>query len=334
MISRTACDWHIPDWRREMAQAVTDPEELLRLLDLPPDLLAGAQSASRPFSLRVPRGFLALMERGNPRDPLLLQVLPQAVELLDVSGFGDDPVGDQAAAQAPGVLSKYQGRALLIASPACALHCRYCFRRAFPYAGHQAARGRWRGALELLARTSETREVILSGGDPLALDDQRLAELLAGLEAIPHLRRLRIHTRLPVVIPARITADLLDLLKRCRLTPVLVLHFNHPRELAPAIRAALGPLRGRTTLLNQSVLLRGVNDDPAVLAELSERLFDSGILPYYIHLLDRVRGAAHFEVNQEVARSLMTELRARLPGYLVPRLVREERGATAKTPIA
>jgi len=315
-----------------MAQAVTDPAELLCLLKLPCSLLPAAQAAAHRFGLRVPREFIDLMEPGNPADPLLRQVLPLGEELLETPGFSDDPVGDRAALQGAGVLGKYQGRALVIASAACALHCRYCFRRNFPYSEQQASLGHWRPALETLRRDPELREVILSGGDPLSLDDARLGELLVGLAAIPQLRRLRIHTRLAVVIPERITQPLLGLLQHTRLTPVVVVHVNHPQELAaPTASAALQRLRGVTTVLNQSVLLRGVNDNLEVLTTLSERLFDTGILPYYIHTLDRVRGAAHFEVDHDAARDLVTELRNRLPGYLVPRLVKEEQGGMAKT---
>jgi EF-P beta-lysylation protein EpmB len=326
MIAETGSDWH-----REMAQAVTDPAELLRLLDLPPALLPAAQAAAHTFKLRVPRGFIALMERGNPQDPLLRQVWPISEELLEVQGFSDDPVGDKAALRTPGLLNKYRGRALIIASSACAVHCRYCFRRSFPYSQHQASRDHWRQILAVLRGDTELREVILSGGDPLALDDARLQELFTALAAIPHLRRLRIHTRLPVMIPERITPALVEMLRCNRLMPVVVLHINHPRELAESTRRALRRLQPVATLLNQSVLLRGVNDDLGVLSCLSEGLFDSGILPYYIHLLDRVCGAAHFEVEHKVARDLILALRDHLPGYLVPRLAREERGAAAKT---
>lgn len=331
MIARTAPHGQAPDWRRDMAQAITDPAELLRLLELSPALLPAAQAATHCFGLRVPRGFIELMEPGNPDDPLLRQVLPLAEELLEIPGFNDDPVGDQAALQGPGVLGKYRGRTLLIASAACAVHCRYCVRRAFPYTGQQASQGHWQPALESLRQDPDLREVILSGGDPLSLDDGRLEELLMELTTIPQLHRLRIHTRLPVMIPERVTQRLLDLLQCIRLRSVVVLHLNHPRELAEPLMRALRPLRQVTTLLNQSVLLRSVNDDPDVLANLSERLFDAGILPYYLHMLDRVRGAAHFQVDQPHAQNLIMTLRERLPGYLVPRLAREEQGAAAKT---
>jgi EF-P beta-lysylation protein EpmB len=317
-----------------MAQAITDPEELLRRLDLPRSLLPGARIAARDFGLRVPQAYLELMHKSDPDDPLLRQVLPIADELRETPGFSDDPVGDCKAAQGAGMLSKYQGRTLLIASAACAIHCRYCFRRAFPYSEHQAGRNGWREALAILRHRTDISEVILSGGDPLAMDDARLARLTYALAEIPHLRRLRIHTRLPVVIPRRITPALIRLLGETRLRTAIVLHFNHPRELDGEISCLLERLRKVVTLLNQSVLLRGVNDDAGTLSRLSEHLFDTGVLPYYLHLLDRVQGAAHFQVTEGVARSLMDELRLRLPGYLTPRLVKEQEGAPAKTLVA
>lgn len=334
MISRTATHCQIPEWQREMAQALTDPEQLLRSLDLPLSLLPGARAAARKFGLRVPLPYLELMRKGDPDDPLLRQILPIGDELCEAPGFSDDPVGDCKAAQGAGVISKYQGRSLLIANAACAVHCRFCFRRAFPYSAHLAARNNWRDALAILRKRADTSEVILSGGDPLVLDDAHLSRLIAALEAIPHLRRLRIHTRLPVVIPRRITPALIRLLGRTRLRMVLVLHFNHPRELDGEVSAMLDRLRPVVTLLNQSVLLRGVNDDSGTLSRLSEHLFDTGVLPYYLHLLDHVQGAAHFLVTEDVAQRLMTELRFKLPGYLTPRLVKEQEGAPAKTLIA
>jgi len=331
MISRTATDCQFPDWRREMAGSVTDPRELLQRLELPLSLLPGARAAARRFGLRVPHSYLALMRKGALDDPLLRQVLPLGEELKEAPGYDDDPVGDLAAAQGSGILSKYAGRSLLLTSAACAVHCRYCFRRAFPYGEHLAGHQGWQRALEILRRSPDVREIILSGGDPLSLDDSRLASLFSDLEGIPHLRRLRIHTRLPVVIPRRITAELTEIIARSRLRPVMVLHFNHPRELEGGTAEHLAELRPLCTLLNQTVLLRGVNDAVPTLAQLSEGLFDAGILPYYVHLLDRVRGAAHFEVGEKEARSLMTALRDRLPGYLVPRLVKEIQGQPAKT---
>jgi len=334
MISRTAVSCQIPDWRQEMARCVTDPLELLQQLELPLSLLPAARAAARSFGLRVPRSYLALMRKGAVDDPLLRQILPLQEELQESPGFSDDPVGDLGAARGAGLLSKYQGRSLLLTSAACAIHCRYCFRRAFPYGEHLAGRQGWHQSLETLRRSPEVSEIILSGGDPLALDDGRLAQLIDELQKIPHLRRLRIHTRLPVVIPGRITPALIDTLAGSRLRPVMVLHFNHPRELAEPVSERLAELRPVCSLLNQAVLLRGVNDDAETLAQLSERLFDSGVLPYYIHLLDRVQGAAHFEVDETTARSLMVTLRQTLPGYLTPRLVKEQEGEPAKTLIA
>jgi EF-P beta-lysylation protein EpmB len=317
-----------------MARTITDPEVLIRRLELPMELLPGARAAAHRFALRVPPAYLALMHRGDPTDPLLRQILACGRELVETPGFVDDPVGDLDALRGGGILSKYQGRALLIATAACAVHCRYCFRRAFPYTQHQAGRGGWHQALERLEADPDIHEVILSGGDPLSLDDGLLDTLLQGIEGIAHIRRLRIHTRLPVVVPRRVTPALVALLGRSRLGCVTVLHFNHPRELSDAARGALEALRPVCTLLNQSVLLRGVNDDVQTLAELNAALFDSQVLPYYIHLLDPVRGAAHFKVDEPRARQLMEGLRVRLPGYLVPRLVKEEPGTPAKTLIA
>jgi EF-P beta-lysylation protein EpmB len=317
-----------------MARAVTDPRELLQRLELPRSLLPAARAAARSFGLRVPHSYLALMRKGDANDPLLRQVLPIGEELQETPGFSDDPVGDLQAAQGTGILSKYAGRSLLLASAACAVHCRYCFRRAFPYRPHLAGRKGWQHSLESLRHHPDVTEIILSGGDPLTLDDGRLSALIADLDRISHLRRLRIHTRLPVVIPRRITTGLIDSLAGSRLQPVMVLHFNHPRELTEDVTERLKELRITCTLLNQSVLLRGINDDVTTLTQLSERLFDASVLPYYLHLLDRVRGAAHFEVGETEACSLMSALRTELPGYLVPRLVQEWPGEPAKTLIA
>lgn len=274
------------------------------------------------------------MTPGDPHDPLLRQVLPVAEELVASPGFSTDPVGDMAARAGGGLLQKYRGRALLIATGACAVHCRYCFRRHYPYGDAQPARDDWSPVLDELARRPDITEIILSGGDPLSLSDQRLASLLEGLAALPRLRRLRIHSRLPVVLPARVTTGLVSLLADNRLATSLVLHANHPRELTATLGAALGPLRDAgVTLLNQAVLLAGVNDAAEVLADLSETLFDLGVLPYYLHQLDPVAGAAHFRVGEQRARALHRHLRDTLPGYLLPRLVQEVAGAAAKLPL-
>jgi EF-P beta-lysylation protein EpmB len=321
-------------WQRLWREAITDPRRLLEMLDL--GHLAGALLPAREtgFAVRVPRGFAARMRRGDPADPLLLQVLPQAAELLDADGFGADAVGDMAARVAGGVLHKYAGRALLIATGSCAVNCRYCFRRHFPYAQETAAANRWQQAIEHIRSDASIEEVILSGGDPLSLATAKLAELTAALASIPHLRRLRIHTRLPVVLPERVDTELLAWLRRMPWPVAVVLHANHANEIDDSVVDACARLRDAgANLLNQSVLLRGVNDSVEALADLSARLFAAGVLPYYLHQLDRVAGAAHFAVEDDCAHELVTRLRGRLSGYLVPRLVREIAGGPAKTPL-
>jgi len=335
MIPGTPLLRQVPDWQTALGQAITDPAELLEVLGLGPEWLPAARDAARAFPLRVPRGFVARMRRGDPTDPLLRQVLPLAEECLAVEGFGPDPVGDLAAHKVPGVLHKYQGRVLLTATGACAIHCRYCFRRHFPYAEANASAEHWREALDYVARHPDVREVILSGGDPLTLSDRRLADFVRMIEDIPHVERLRLHTRLPVVLPERVTQELCASLSDTRLKKVVVIHANHAQELDATTRAACARLADSgATLLNQSVLLRGVNDSVAALMHLSEALFAAGVLPYYLHLLDRVQGAAHFDVSEFVARQLMAGLNARVPGYLVPRLVREVSGGSSKQLIA
>jgi len=323
-----------PSWQLSLARAITDPLELLNLLGLDPALAPAARRAAQNFPLRVTRHFAGLMRRGDPHDPLLRQVLPLAEELAQVPGFVADPVDDRAAVKGPALLQKYHGRALLLATGACAIHCRYCFRRHYPYEEAHPARAGWREALDEMAALPDLEEVILSGGDPLTLSDGRLAELVAGIEKLAGIRRLRIHTRVPVVLPQRLTEALLDLLDHSRLQIAFVIHCNHASELAPALAQGLQALQRRgVTVLNQAVLLRGVNDTVGTLAELSTRLFACGVLPYYLHRLDRVAGAAHFEVSDAQARRLGEALRERLPGYLVPRLVEERPGAAAKMPL-
>jgi EF-P beta-lysylation protein EpmB len=318
-----------------MAAAFTTPEGLVRELELDPKLITAAVAAGTSFQMRVPRSFVRRMRRGDPDDPLLRQVLPLHAELEESPSYTADPVGERAALRAPGLLQKYRGRALLITTSACAVHCRYCFRREFPYAEQSDEFSRWSRALEQIARDDSIEEVILSGGDPLSLSDHRLASLTDAIEEIPHVRRLRVHTRQPIVLPSRVDAGLTAWLRGLKLPIVFVLHTNHPNEIDTEVRDACATLRGAgVTLLNQTVLLRGVNDDQSVLAELSRQLFDAGVLPYYLHVLDRVRGAAHFDVQEAHARILAGALASELPGYLVPRLVREAHGAPAKIPLS
>ncbi len=333
MIARTPAAWQPANWQQELANGFRDPAALLAALGLRADEVDADLDPSHPFPLRVPAGYVRRMRHGDPADPLLRQVLPLGRERIAAPGFTSDPVGDRAAIRGQGVLRKYHGRALLITTGACAIHCRYCFRRHFPYAEQHAGEDDWSAALATIAGDPSITEVILSGGDPLVLSTARLAPLVAGLAAIPQLRRLRLHTRLPVVLPSRVDDGLVALLAGVRLRPVVVIHANHPREIDADVVTALARLRDAgIALLNQSVLLRGVNDDDATLAALSEGLFDAGVLPYYLHLLDRVAGAAHFEVPETEARALHARLLTRLPGYLVPRLVRESPGAPTKLP--
>jgi EF-P beta-lysylation protein EpmB len=311
---------------------VRDPLELLGLLGL--ESLSGSLSAGGGFPLRVPRGFVARMRHGDANDPLLRQVLPLDAEDRIVPGFELDAVGDGEARRGGGLIHKYQGRALLIATGSCAVHCRYCFRRHYPYAQDTAAAAGWREAVALIAGDPSLHEVILSGGDPLSLADHKLAELTDALRAIPHIRRLRIHTRLPVVLPERVDAGLLAWLQSLPWPVTVVIHANHANEFDAGVDAAVAALRATgATLLNQAVLLRGINDSVAALADLCERGFQGGVLPYYLHQLDRVAGAAHFEIDDTRALDLHAQLAARLPGYLVPRLVREVAGAPGKTPV-
>jgi EF-P beta-lysylation protein EpmB len=323
----------LTDWRQLWRDSVTDSRELLSLLGL--NHLADRLPADDAgFSLRVPRGFVARMRPGDAHDPLLRQVLPQLAEMALAPGFTTDAVGDLAAREAQGVLHKYQGRALLIASGSCAVNCRYCFRRHFPYGDEIAAAGQWRQALEHVRQDTSINELILSGGDPLALSTSKLEELSHGLADLAHVTRLRIHTRLPIVLPERIDTPFTDWLKSLPLQKVVVLHANHANEFDDSVDAACARMRDAgATLLNQSVLLRGINDDAGTLTALSERMFAAGVLPYYLHQLDRVQGAAHFEVPDAQAQSLIEDMRGRLPGYLVPKLVREVGGDPSKRPL-
>ncbi|WP_267223055.1 EF-P beta-lysylation protein EpmB [Dyella silvae] len=321
------------DWRTLWREAITDPRELLDVVGLA-HLADRLPPGHAGFAVRVPRGFVARMRLGDAQDPLLLQALPQLAELDVAPGYSTDAVGDMASRSAQGVLHKYEGRALLIASGSCAINCRYCFRRHFPYGDEMAAAGQWRKALEHVRQDTSITELILSGGDPLSLATAKLEELTRGLADIPHVTRLRIHTRLPVVLPERIDVAFTDWLAAVPLQKVVVLHANHANEFDAQVDDACARLReAGATLLNQSVLLRGINDDAETLAALSERLFAAGVLPYYLHQLDRVQGAAHFEVDDTRALALVEAVRHRLPGYLVPKLVREVGGEASKHPL-
>ena len=322
-------------WQTQLQRAITSADELLALLELDPEQVNYSHGANRDFALKVPMAFARRMRVGDPGDPLLLQVLAKGEELRVTAGYSADPVGESGEMiPRRGIIHKYHGRALLLVTGNCAINCRYCFRRHFPYADNRNSRDEWRQALAYIEDDDSIEEVILSGGDPLVASDAMLGEITAQLASIPHVRRLRIHSRLPIVLPDRITTGLLDAICDPRLQTVMVVHCNHPREIDTSVAHASATMRAREiTLLNQSVLLKGINDDTHTLVELSEQLFSAGILPYYLHLMDKVQGAAHFDVPESRAKQVMGEITARLPGYLVPRLVREEAGAPAKTAI-
>ncbi|MFI0471569.1 EF-P beta-lysylation protein EpmB [Halomonas sp. HMF6819] len=323
-----------PSWQRQLSRAIRDPSVLLERLGLDDRWLSGARQGHELFEVRVPEAYLSRINYNAPDDPLLRQVLPLGDEARTLEGFVQDPLEEAEHRPARGLIHKYQGRVLLIASPACAINCRYCFRRHFPYADNAPSRAQWQEALDYLRQAPSIHEAILSGGDPLAASDRQLAWLTGELEAIPHIKRLRIHSRLPVVIPDRIDDALLAWLSTTRLQTVMVLHINHANEIDQAVVDACARLKkAGVTLLNQSVLLRGVNDAVDTLAALSERLFEAGVLPYYLHVLDPVQGAAHFDVPDDEARALVSELRNHLPGFLMPRLVREIPGEGSKTPL-
>lgn len=338
VVSADSAPWQPHVWRNELKDAISSVAELGRALGLS---LNQREDASNPgFPLRVPRPFVARMRRNDLKDPLLRQVLPSVLEdepvsiLPDGTRFSTDPLRETEFARTPAVIQKYRRRALLIATPACAVHCRYCFRRHFPYEDHGPDQRE--ASLAALREDAEMNEVILSGGDPLVLTDAALRELVRHLDSISHMERLRIHTRLPIVLPSRITRDLLDVLEATRLRVIVVVHANHPSELdADTARAfaCLARIPG-ITLLNQSVLLRGVNDSAPTLCALSERLFEQGVLPYYLHMPDAVLGTHGFHVTEARARRIHDTMAGRLPGYLLPKLAREEPGKAAKTVLA
>lgn len=319
-------------WQDCLASAVRSGQQLLSLLQLQDSALAQQLGGDADFPVLVPMPFVELMHIGDAQDPLLRQVLALEEEERQLPGYVTDPLGEQAANVRPGIVHKYQGRVLLIAAGGCAVNCRYCFRRHFPYADNRVGRKQWQEALDYVAGDSSISEVILSGGDPLLLDDSALTQLCTQITEIDHVRRLRIHSRLPVVIPQRLTTELEQLLANSRLQCSLVLHINHPNEISPSLVQAVQSLRRQgVTLLNQSVLLAGVNDNAQLLCELSEALFAAGILPYYLHRLDWVQGAHHFAVTQERIEQLYRQMKKQLPGYLLPRLVCEEPGEPHKT---
>ncbi|MDD5409875.1 MAG: EF-P beta-lysylation protein EpmB [Methylobacter sp.] len=319
------------NWQLQLAEAFNTVEDLCHYLQLSPAALPVSATAAQAFPLRVPLSFAACMEKGNPHDPLLLQVLPVETEMAVYPGFSNDPVGDLPAATQSSVLHKYHGRVLLINTGSCAINCRYCFRRNFPYADLQLGKQKENAAVQYIEEDASISEVILSGGDPLLLNDSRLSSLIERLNNIKHLKRIRIHSRLPIVLPARITEELISILSPSPKQIVLVVHCNHANEINKRVINACKALKKNgITLFNQSVLLKGINDNAEILCELSEQLFSHGIIPYYLHLLDKATGTGHFEVSEPEALALIKQVQATLPGYLVPKLVKEQAGAASK----
>jgi EF-P beta-lysylation protein EpmB len=322
------------NWQQQLADAFDNIEDLCHYLNISPDSLPISAAAAESFPVRVPLSFAACMEKGNPDDPLLRQILPLKQELWDYPGFSRDPVGDLASASQTGVLHKYHGRVLLINTGSCAINCRYCFRRNFPYAELQLSKQKEEAAINFIQNNTDISEVILSGGDPLLLSDSRLSQLTSRLDSIDHIKRIRIHSRLPIVLPDRITAEFINALKQCSKPIIIVTHCNHANEISDDVAVACKLLKSAgITLLNQSVLLKDVNNNVEVLCNLSEHLFDQGIIPYYLHLLDKATGTGHFEVSETEAVALIRQVQAALPGYLVPKLVKEQAGANSKQTI-
>lgn len=321
-------------WQQQLQQAITSLDELCRVLDLDIDQVKTCSYEAKAFALKVPRAFVAKMAHGDPADPLLAQVLPSDLEALPFLGFEEDPLAERSVNPVQGLLHKYAGRVLLVVTGSCSVHCRYCFRRHFPYDENNPGQLGWQKAIDYIAQDDSIREVIFSGGDPLLASDKLLAHLAGRVEAISHVKQLRIHTRLPVTIPDRITPGFTEWFTNSRLKPVLVLHANHANEIDDTVKAALAPLRARgVTLLNQAVLLKNINDSVQTQVDLSNALFDAGVLPYYIHILDKVKGAGHFDVDAVRAKAITSGMRDFLPGYLVPTLVKEVPGGKSKTPL-
>jgi len=322
-------------WRDELRLAVRNAAQLIAALELPADTIEPAQRASRDFPIFAPWPYIGRMRKRDPTDPIVRQVLPVESELLTPQGFTADPVGDDSATLGPGLLQKYSSRALLVTTGACAVHCRYCFRRHFPYSDSPRSPDNWQPAIDRIAADPTIDEAILSGGDPLTLVDEHLAELAHRLAEVPHLRRLRVHTRLPIMIPQRVTDELLGWLRGTRLAPIMVIHANHASEIdGPTASAITKLVNAGIPVLNQSVLLAGVNDSVEALIDLSRRLVDLRVMPYYLHQLDRVQGAAHFEVPVNRGLELINQMRSVLPGYAVPRYVQELAGERHKRILA
>jgi len=319
-------------WQQQLASVIRNPFDLLKLLELDPTTVGLSNEALQQFPLRVTHSYLSRMKKGDPRDPLLLQILPHMAETQKILGYSSNPLQEKKFIPVPGLLHKYRTRVLWLTTSACAIHCRYCFRRAFPYDEHTLKQDEREAALSYIASHPEIYEVILSGGDPLAMKDDYLGNLIKQIARIEHITTIRLHTRFPIVLPDRITDTLLSALSATRLNVVMIVHCNHPQEIDDSVASALKKIQAKPiALLNQSVLLKDINDHAETLMQLSQELFRCGVLPYYLHLLDPIEGAAHFDISRTQAKILHQTLRDALPGYLVPRLVVEEPGKQSKT---
>lgn len=318
-------------WQEQLSQSKLTTAELLARLKLESHPLATSQ-AEQLFELRVPPAYIDKIAINTPDDPLLLQIMPQSAEFNKVDGFSDSPLEEERFSPVKGLIHKYANRVLLMASSSCAINCRYCFRRAFPYEEHRQAKQDWQAAFAYIKAHENLDEVILSGGDPLTLNNAYLSWLLKEIDSIAHIKRIRIHTRMLLSIPERIDEALLSTIESLAKQVILVTHCNHPNELGPELKNSLTALKkAGVTLLNQSVLLKHINDSADTLKSLSLALFDLGILPYYLFLFDRINGAAHFEVNEADSLDIYQQLLTKLPGYLVPRLSQEIPGEHYKS---
>jgi len=318
-------------WQQSIQAAITDPLELIQVLNLDQALIEPAKTAAKLFPLRVTREFIARMEHGNQNDPLLNQVLPLGAENNILPGYSADPLNEEASNPLPGLLHKYYGRVLVTLTSACGINCRYCFRREFPYEKNNPGSRGWEDILNYIKKDPTISEVIFSGGDPLMMTDKILSERVAQLNQITHIKTLRIHTRMPIILPSRICDELIAWMKKTKLKLIMVVHCNHANEINNDVIDAMQKLKLiGVTLLNQSVLLKNINDSADALINLSEKLFSANILPYYLHVLDKVTGAAHFDLPRETAISLHKKIMEKLPGYLVPKLVTEVAGEKSK----
>lgn len=334
MIQSSAPYWQGNFWKKALSESVRSAEELFEILGLPEEYLEAAKQVATLFPLKVTRSYLSRIKYGDIHDPLLLQILPLHLENQLVDGFSNDPLGESLASPLSGVIHKYSGRVLLITTGACAVHCRYCFRRHYPYAQSNASHENWQAALNYIAADDTIYEVILSGGDPLSLSNQKVTDLIRSIAEIPQVTTLRIHTRLPIALPQRISDSFVTEMTATRLQIVMVIHTNHANEINHDVSMALGVLRQKgVLLLNQSVLLHKINDNATTLIALSKKLVAEGVMPYYLHVLDQVKGAAHFSVDTKHIQTIYTELKKQLPGYMVPKLVKELAGAQYKLPM-